>query len=176
MKGKLGLVPWGEIFKSKEIRAIAVAHAVQNFGLYINLAWLPTYFSQRYNLGVTDSSLSSVLPWIVAAVVGSGSGLIADKFLQQGSIYMYIHLYTYVYICIYMYKYVYIYIFIYIYIYIYIYIGVDKTLIRKVAQTFALVVPACTLLSLSVATDLTPNDAIAFLTVGIDLHVLHIHI
>mmetsp|Transcript_16636 Transcript_16636/g.15995 ORF Transcript_16636/g.15995 Transcript_16636/m.15995 type:complete len:524 (-) Transcript_16636:51-1622(-) len=127
MKGKLGLVPWGEIFKSKEIRAIAVAHAVQNFGLYINLAWLPTYFSQRYNLGVTDSSLSSVLPWIVAAVVGSGSGLIADKFLQQ---------------------------------------GVDKTLIRKVAQTFALVVPACTLLSLSVATDLAPNDAIAFLTVA----------
>jgi hypothetical protein len=44
--------------------------------------------------------------------------------------------------------------------YIYIHTGVDKTLIRKVAQTFALVVPACTLLSLSVATDLTPNQAI----------------
>jgi cyanate permease len=83
MKGKLGLVPWGEIFKSKEIRAIAVAHAVQNFGLYINLAWLPTYFSQRYHLGVTDSSLSSVCMYI----------------------YVYIHMYIYT--CVYIYIYIY---------------------------------------------------------------------
>ena len=127
LKGNLELVPWRRILECKEIRAIAVAHAVQNFGLYINLAWLPSYFSQKYHLGVTDSSLSSVLPWIVAAVVGSGSGYAADLFVQR---------------------------------------GVDKTLIRKVAQSFALVVPALTLLQLSVAQDLTSTDAIGYFTVA----------
>lgn len=127
LKEKLGTVPWGEIVSSKEIRAITVAHAVQNFGLYINLAWLPSYFSQKYHLGVTDSSLSSVLPWIVAAVVGSGSGYAADLLLRK---------------------------------------GVDKTFIRKVAQTFALVIPALTLLDLSIATDLTSSDAIGYFTVA----------
>jgi MFS transporter, ACS family, solute carrier family 17 (sodium-dependent inorganic phosphate cotransporter), other len=127
VKGVLAEVPWKEILASKEIRAITVAHAVQNFGLYINLAWLPSYFSQKYHLGVADSSLSSVLPWIVAAAVGSGSGLLADSMLQR---------------------------------------GVDKTLIRKVAQTFALVVPAVTLLELSTATDLTSTDAIGYFTVA----------
>lgn len=127
IKKNLVTVPWGEIVRSKEIRAITIAHAVQNFGLYINLAWLPSYFSQKYHLGVTDSSLSSVLPWIVAAVVGSGSGYAADQFLQK---------------------------------------GVDKTLIRKIAQTFALVVPAITLLQLSVAKDLTSTDAIGYFTVA----------
>lgn len=127
VKGVLASVPWKEILASKEIRAIIVAHAVQNFGLYINLAWLPSYFSQKYQLGVADSSLSSVLPWIVAAAVGSGSGYLADSMLQR---------------------------------------GVDKTLIRKVAQTFALVVPAVTLLKLSTATDLTSTDAIGYFTVA----------
>ena len=120
-------VPWREICSSKEVRAIAVAHAVQNFGLYINLAWLPSYFSQRFHFGVADSSLSSVLPWIVAAVVGSASGYLADLMLER---------------------------------------GVDKTLIRKVAQTFALVVPAVTLIELSTSADLTSSDAIKYFTVA----------
>lgn len=127
LKSGVESVPWRDILSSKEIRAIAVAHAVQNFGLYINLAWLPSYFSQKYQFGVTDSSLSSVLPWIVAAVVGSSSGYLADTCLQR---------------------------------------GVDKTVIRKVAQTFALVVPAVTLLELSTATDLTSSHAIGYFTVA----------
>jgi MFS transporter, ACS family, solute carrier family 17 (sodium-dependent inorganic phosphate cotransporter), other len=127
LKSSVESVPWRDIIGSKEIRAITVAHAVQNFGLYINLAWLPSYFSQKYQFGVTDSSLSSVLPWIVAAVVGSSSGYLADTFLQR---------------------------------------GVDKTVIRKVAQTFALVVPAVTLLELSTATDLTSSDAIGYFTIA----------
>jgi ACS family sodium-dependent inorganic phosphate cotransporter len=128
MKEKLSSVPWGEIVSSKEIRAIAVAHSVQNFGTYINLAWLPSFFNQRYHLSVTDSSLSAVLPSIAGAIVGSGTGFVADKFLQN---------------------------------------GVDKTLIRKVAQTFSLLVPAVTLAFLSVADDLSSQGAIAFFVVAV---------
>ncbi len=123
MKEKMDSVPWGEICASKEIRAIAVAHAVQNFGLYINLAWLPNYFHTKFDLSVGDSALSAVLPWIGGAVVGSASGYIADNLLQR---------------------------------------GVDKTLIRKCAQTFANVVPGIALIGLSVANDLTSDQAVAF--------------
>jgi ACS family sodium-dependent inorganic phosphate cotransporter len=128
MKEKMDSVPWGEICASKEIRAIAVAHAVQNFGLYINLAWLPNYFHTKFDLSVGDSALSAVLPWIGGAVVGSASGYIADKLLQK---------------------------------------GVDKTLIRKCAQTFANVVPGIALIGLSVANDLTSDQAVTFFVASV---------
>ena len=84
MKEKLSTVPWGDIVSSKEMRAIAVAHSVQNFGLYINLAWLPNYFHTRFDLSVGDSALSAVLPWVAAAAVATSSGYLADKLLEQG--------------------------------------------------------------------------------------------
>jgi predicted MFS family arabinose efflux permease len=84
MREKLNSVPWDAIFASKEIRAIAVSHSVQNVGLYINLAWLPNYFYTKFDLSVSDSALSAVLPWIGGAVVGSASGFIADTLLQRG--------------------------------------------------------------------------------------------
>jgi hypothetical protein len=162
---KLKSVPWRAIVSNKEIKAIAVAHAVQNFGLYINLAWLPSYFNQIYHLGVTDSSLSAVLPWVTAAVVGSGaflshspshsiflslslplSHIVSHSLSPTLSLTLALTLSLSP-------------------------TGtgfiadkalqqsVDKTLIRKVAQTFSLVVPAITLLLLSSATELTANEA-----------------
>lgn len=122
-------VPFKTMLASKEVQSIAVAHAVQNFGLYINLAWLPTFFNQKYHLSVDDSSLSSVLPWVAGAAMGPLAGLIADKWIAD---------------------------------------GVDKTLVRKIFQSFALIVPALTLLGLSVAPDdLTSENAIAYFVLAI---------
>jgi len=46
--------------------------------------------------------------------------------------------------------------------------GVDKTLVRKFFQSFALVVPAVTLLSLSMApADLTSEDAVAYFVLAV---------
>lgn len=81
---RLKEVPWIEILTCKEVSAVAVAHAVQNFGLYINLAWLPTYFYQSYGLSVDDSSFASVGPWVGAAALGVISGSLADVAMKKG--------------------------------------------------------------------------------------------
>lgn len=127
--GGLKDAPWGTMLASKEVQSIAVAHAVQNFGLYINLAWLPSFFNQKYHLSVDDSSLSSVLPWVAGAIMGPLAGSLADKWIAD---------------------------------------GVDKTFVRKFFQSFALVVPAATLLSLSMApSDLSSENAVAYFVLAV---------
>ena len=121
---KLNTIPWKEMTSSKEIKAIAIAHGAQNFGLYINLAWLPSYFNQRYGLSVSDSALSSVLPWVAGAVCGTLAGFGADYLLSK---------------------------------------GIEKTKIRKISQTLALVLPAICLMSLSIFKDgMTSEVAITY--------------
>lgn len=45
-----------------------------NYGLYVLLAWLPTYFSQTYGLDLKASSTMAVAPWVAAAVVSNLAG------------------------------------------------------------------------------------------------------
>lgn len=44
--GEFRDVPWKEYATSRQIWSIAGAHMAHNWGLYVMLAWLPTYFSQ----------------------------------------------------------------------------------------------------------------------------------
>jgi MFS transporter, ACS family, solute carrier family 17 (sodium-dependent inorganic phosphate cotransporter), other len=81
---RLRAIPWRQIVDSKQLKAIAIAHGVQNFGLYINLAWLPSYFNQQYGLSTDQSALSSVGPWVGGAILGSLAGYASDKLEEQG--------------------------------------------------------------------------------------------
>jgi ACS family sodium-dependent inorganic phosphate cotransporter len=81
---RLDSVPWEQIRESPSVWAISVAHSAQNVGMYIILAWLPTLFNERFQYGVDDSSLSSVLPWAAAAGAGASGGLLADKLVTSG--------------------------------------------------------------------------------------------
>ena len=96
-------VPWGQIMKSKEIIAISMAHCVQNFGLYITLAWLPTYYKTHFGLSTKDSSLNSVAPWVLGALFSFLAGTIADNLIEAGW---------------------------------------ERTFVRKLFQTIALIIPA----------------------------------
>ena len=54
--------PLREMRQSIPVIAIAVAHAANNWGLYNNLAWSPTFYSETYGLNVRESAFFSVLP------------------------------------------------------------------------------------------------------------------
>lgn len=124
---ELRSIPWKQIYESRQLKAIAVAHGVQNFGLYINLAWLPTFFNQEYGLNVDESSFFSVGPWIGGAIVSSLAGFLADKLESM---------------------------------------QVDRTLIRRSAQSISLIIPALVLLLLSNTSDLTANAAVSYFIVA----------
>ena len=76
--------PFLEMFKSKGVIAIIIAHAANNWGLYSNLAWAPTFYQEQYHLNVHDSALFSILPPVAGAVGGVFAGTVADNLLKQG--------------------------------------------------------------------------------------------
>uniref|UniRef100_A0A7S2P8K2 Major facilitator superfamily (MFS) profile domain-containing protein n=1 Tax=Leptocylindrus danicus TaxID=163516 RepID=A0A7S2P8K2_9STRA len=77
--------PLKEMLKSNGVRAMAIAHAASNWGLYNNLAWSPTFYSEQYGLNVKESALFSILPSIAGATCGILSALVADKFIAEGA-------------------------------------------------------------------------------------------
>eukprot|EP00611_Tribonema_gayanum_P021218 TRINITY_DN4032_c0_g1_i2.p1 TRINITY_DN4032_c0_g1~~TRINITY_DN4032_c0_g1_i2.p1 ORF type:complete len:447 (+),score=82.74 TRINITY_DN4032_c0_g1_i2:461-1801(+) len=81
----LKAVPWRDFCTDKNIWAIAGAHMAHNWGLYVMLAWLPTYFNQEFGLTLSESSSASVLPWVVGAFVGNGAGWLADYLINSNT-------------------------------------------------------------------------------------------
>ncbi|KAM3567862.1 hypothetical protein VYU27_010001 [Nannochloropsis oceanica] len=80
---KLTSVPWADFVRSPALWAVTFAHMAHNYGLYVLLAWLPTYFSQTYQLDLGQSSTLSVAPWIAAAVVSNLAGWGADYLINS---------------------------------------------------------------------------------------------
>jgi MFS transporter, ACS family, solute carrier family 17 (sodium-dependent inorganic phosphate cotransporter), other len=78
-------VPWRDFVTDKNIWSIAAAHMAHNWGLYVMLAWLPTYFSEEYHFSLSQSSSASVMPWVVGAVVGNAAGWGADYLINSGT-------------------------------------------------------------------------------------------
>ncbi len=75
--------PWGGFVSSKGVWAMFLAHAANNWGLYNNLSWTPTFYSEQYGLNVKESALLLVVPSIVGAIGGLSAGTIADNIIQN---------------------------------------------------------------------------------------------
>ncbi|CAM9754731.1 unnamed protein product [Chrysoparadoxa australica] len=76
-------IPWKQIVTDRPIQATTAAHMAHNWGLYVMIAWLPSYFNQEFHLSLAQSSQSSVLPWVVGAACGISSGWLADGLVNQ---------------------------------------------------------------------------------------------
>ena len=74
--------PWRQILQSKGCWGILLAHAAKNYGLYNNLAWTPTFYSQQYGVGVKESAFLSVLPSVAGMIGGFVAGIAADSILR----------------------------------------------------------------------------------------------
>jgi MFS family permease len=75
--------PWKEFARSKGVWAMFLAHAANNWGLYNNLSWTPTFYAEQYGLNVKESALLLAIPSIVGAVGGLIAGTIADRMIQN---------------------------------------------------------------------------------------------
>eukprot|EP00283_Hemiselmis_rufescens_P004826 CAMPEP_0173429042 /NCGR_PEP_ID=MMETSP1357-20121228/7861_1 /TAXON_ID=77926 /ORGANISM="Hemiselmis rufescens, Strain PCC563" /LENGTH=418 /DNA_ID=CAMNT_0014393163 /DNA_START=86 /DNA_END=1338 /DNA_ORIENTATION=- len=77
-------LPWGDFFGCRGLWAATAAHAANNWGLYVSLAWLPTYFNSVYGLDLAQSSFYSLLPYAAGAITSGMAGVAADKMLCDG--------------------------------------------------------------------------------------------
>ncbi len=72
--GLLGFPTW----------AIIINHFCSNWGFYVILTWLPTYFKQALGADLSKVGLYTILPWLVMFLMANVAGWIADNLLKAG--------------------------------------------------------------------------------------------
>jgi ACS family sodium-dependent inorganic phosphate cotransporter len=77
-------VPWGPLLRSPAVWALIVNHFCSNWGLYLVLAWLPSFFRDAHHLSITNAGLFSAAPWLTMFVVINLGGWFADRLVRRG--------------------------------------------------------------------------------------------
>ena len=77
-------VPWARLLSLPAVWAIIVAHFASNWGLYILLAWLPSYFKTTFGVSLANAGLLSAAPWLVSFIMANVAGAWADRMLASG--------------------------------------------------------------------------------------------
>lgn len=77
-------IPWGRLLALPAVWAIIVAHFACNWGLYLTLAWMPSYFRSTFGVSLADAGLLSAAPWLVSFVTANLVGAWADRMLKAG--------------------------------------------------------------------------------------------
>jgi len=83
-QGDKEAIPWREILTQKPVWAIIIAHFSNNWGLYVLLSWLPSYFSSQLGIGLRSVWIYVAPPWIAAFVMGNIVGILADRLIDNG--------------------------------------------------------------------------------------------
>lgn len=73
-----------EILSHVPVWAIVCAHFCCTWGFFVLLTWLPSYFSSRFNLDVSQSSFLSIGPWVMMCIFANVAGFGADWMIRQG--------------------------------------------------------------------------------------------
>lgn len=77
-------VPWRRIMRQRPVWAIIVAHFCNNWGLYVLLAWLPSYFSSQLGINLRAVWIYVSLPWIANFLVANLAGWMGDRMVIAG--------------------------------------------------------------------------------------------
>ncbi|KAL8499977.1 hypothetical protein ACS0TY_019831 [Phlomoides rotata] len=77
-------IPWMKILSKAPVWALIISHFCHNWGTFILLTWMPTYYNQVLKFNLTESGLLCVLPWLTMAVFANIGGWIADTLVSKG--------------------------------------------------------------------------------------------
>ncbi|KAK9103662.1 hypothetical protein Sjap_020916 [Stephania japonica] len=83
-KSPVTVIPWKLILSKAPVWALIIAHFCHNWGTFILLTWMPTYYNQVLKFNLAESGLFCVLPWLTMAVVANIGGWIADTLISKG--------------------------------------------------------------------------------------------
>lgn len=77
-------IPWKLLLSRREVWAIILCHFCHNWGTFILLTWMPTYYNQVLGLDLMKSGIFSVLPWLTMAITANFGGWLADTLVERG--------------------------------------------------------------------------------------------
>ncbi|KAM0850165.1 hypothetical protein ACQ4PT_053260 [Festuca glaucescens] len=84
VKEPVSSIPWRLILSKPPVWALIISHFCHNWGTFILLTWMPTYYNQVLKFNLTESGLLCVLPWLTMAVFANIGGWIADTLVAKG--------------------------------------------------------------------------------------------
>lgn len=84
LKEPVKTIPWRLILSKPPVWALITSHFCHNWGTFILLTWMPTYYNQVLKFNLTDSGLLCILPWLTMAVSANVGGWIADTLVSKG--------------------------------------------------------------------------------------------
>jgi MFS transporter, ACS family, solute carrier family 17 (sodium-dependent inorganic phosphate cotransporter), other len=82
--GKSEKIPWKRLLSAAPVWALIINHFCSNWGFYVLLAWLPSYFRTQLGLSIASAGIYSALPWLTMFICGNLAGLAADKMVTRG--------------------------------------------------------------------------------------------
>ncbi len=77
-------IPWVQLLSRREVWAIIINHFCSNWGFYVILTWLPTYFNQALGVDINQVGMYAVFPWMTMFLMANVSAWIADGMLCRG--------------------------------------------------------------------------------------------
>jgi ACS family sodium-dependent inorganic phosphate cotransporter len=77
-------IPWGKLFRIPAVWALLINHFCSNWGLYLLLAWLPSYLKKMQGLSIEYAGLVSAIPWLIMFIMINLGGWIADNMIKHG--------------------------------------------------------------------------------------------
>ncbi|XP_027349110.1 ascorbate transporter, chloroplastic isoform X4 [Abrus precatorius] len=80
----VSFIPWKLILSKAPVWALIISHFCHNWGTFILLTWMPTYYNQVLKFNLTESGLLCVLPWLTMAAFANIGGWIADTLVRKG--------------------------------------------------------------------------------------------
>ncbi|KAH8975153.1 hypothetical protein BDL97_01G141500 [Sphagnum fallax] len=76
-------IPWGLLLSKAPVWALIICHFCHNWGTFILLTWMPTYYNQVLGFNLMESGMFSVLPWLTMALSANLGGWIADTLVSR---------------------------------------------------------------------------------------------
>lgn len=77
-------VPWRQILCCRPFWGTVVSHVCYNYGFFVALGWLPSYFADAFHVNYSQMGLFTMLPYFTLLFCATGSGAIADYFVSRG--------------------------------------------------------------------------------------------
>jgi ACS family sodium-dependent inorganic phosphate cotransporter len=77
-------IPWKKMLSHRAVQVLFFNHFCVNWGLYIMLAWLPSYFRDTQSLSITEAGFYSAAPWLTMFITTNIASRIADRLIEKG--------------------------------------------------------------------------------------------
>jgi len=71
-------IKWSSIIRSKAFYAVLIHHFTNNWGAYVLLSWLGTYFEEELGVDLSQSSILAAAPYIVGLLLIWVGGRLSD--------------------------------------------------------------------------------------------------